>query len=296
MNGEAGNVRLHSMQNCDLLQAALNQNEVLPIRLVTPDFGHLAPDEAARLAPAHRLPYYLFLFVWQGSAEVNIDMESTQVGARELSFYLPHQVRSLATQMHGQVYYKLGLPEDLLARMPRRYPFLLNPLARHKVRFDESAAGRMLALFELLKSLLGDSNAEPELILAHLNSLLTEINVAYFSAAEPGASALPPKYLQFLAFVEGNLTEHPSVQRVADELALSTDALYQLIKRQTGLPPKDFMTRRLMLEARRRLYFESGLSVKELAFGLGFSDPNYFSRLFKKTTGQTVGAFLKDLS
>jgi AraC-like DNA-binding protein len=56
------------------------------------------------------------------------------------------------------------------------------------------------------------------------------------------------------------------------------------------------MTNRLILEARRRLYYGHRSSVKELAFELGFNDPDYFSRLFKKVTGQTVAAFFQDLS
>jgi AraC-like DNA-binding protein len=47
-----------------------------------------------------------------------------------------------------------------------------------------------------------------------------------------------------------------------------------------------------MIEARRKLQYSS-LSVKELAYELGFSDPDYFSRFFKKCTGKSVSAFLK---
>ncbi|WP_236049715.1 helix-turn-helix domain-containing protein [Hymenobacter negativus] len=50
-----------------------------------------------------------------------------------------------------------------------------------------------------------------------------------------------------------------------------------------------------MLEAKRRLYYSHG-SIKELAYDLGFNDLEYFSRLFKKTTGQTVSMYMQDLS
>jgi YesN/AraC family two-component response regulator len=48
-----------------------------------------------------------------------------------------------------------------------------------------------------------------------------------------------------------------------------------------------------MIEAQRKLLY-SNLSVKELAYELGFNDPDYFSKLFKKCTGKNVTAFLKD--
>jgi AraC-like DNA-binding protein len=44
------------------------------------------------------------------------------------------------------------------------------------------------------------------------------------------------------------------------------------------------------------LYYNESSSVKELAFELGFNDPEYFSRLFKKVTGKTIAGFFQDLS
>ncbi len=51
-----------------------------------------------------------------------------------------------------------------------------------------------------------------------------------------------------------------------------------------------------MLEAKRRLYYSEDPSIKELAYELGFNDPEYFSRLFKKETGKTIATFVQDLS
>jgi AraC-like DNA-binding protein len=53
-----------------------------------------------------------------------------------------------------------------------------------------------------------------------------------------------------------------------------------------------------MLEAQRILFYEKSTG-KELAYELGFADPDYFSRLFKKYTGKTISKFLiyiQDLS
>jgi AraC family transcriptional activator of pobA len=72
--------------------------------------------------------------------------------------------------------------------------------------------------------------------------------------------------------------------------------LYQLVKHYAGFSPKAFVTNRFMREARRRLYHREQPSVKELPFKLGFHDPTYFSRLFKKVTGQTIAAFSQDKS
>jgi AraC-like DNA-binding protein len=93
--------------------------------------------------------------------------------------------------------------------------------------------------------------------------------------------------------VETHLTEQPSINTIAEKLALSTNSLYRIVKEFSGTSPKDFITNRLMIEAQRKLHY-SNLSVKELAYELGFNDPDYFSRLFKKCTGKNVSEVLEN--
>ncbi len=50
------------------------------------------------------------------------------------------------------------------------------------------------------------------------------------------------------------------------------------------------ISQRLILEAKRELSF-GALTVKEIAFKLGFRDASYFSRFFKKHTGQNPDGF-----
>ena len=284
------------MVSSDSLFRAFSQHQSLPIRLVAPGFGHVAAAAAAPYAFTHRLAYYFFLFLWEGAADCTIDLETFAVAPQELVFALPHQIRQVPAAAPGTGYYKLGLAEAVLARLPRPYPFLLNPLNQQKIQFSAPAAARLRTIFELLAGLLRTPDANPELILAQLHSLLTEMDVAYFAATAKPADEQLAKYFQFKALVENTLTEHPTIGHIAAELALSTDRLYQLVKHYAGLSPKAFVTNRLLLEARRRLYYGQWTSVKELAFELGFHDPAYFSRLFKKATGQTVAAFAQDLS
>lgn len=284
------------MVSSDSLLRTFSQHRRLPIRLVAPGFGLLPPEAAAHYGLTHRLSYYFFLFVWEGTAACGIDLEKVTVEPLELLFALPHQVRQLPATLPGNVYYKLGMQQECLALLPRQYPFLLNPLRQLKVRFSAPAATRLRTIFDLLTDLLGQPDTAPELVLAQLHSLLTEINVAYFTAAPPPAAERLAKYLAFVGLVEETYAQHPTVEHLAGALAMSTDGLYQLAKYYAGVSPKEFLTNRLMLEAQRRLYYNEHTSVKELAFELGFQDPAYFSRLFKKTTGQTVAAFRQDLS
>nr|WP_202406133.1 helix-turn-helix transcriptional regulator [Hufsiella ginkgonis] len=268
----------------------------MPIRIISPAFGQLSAESAAGYDLTHRKSYYFFLFMLEGSIRHGVDLEQFDIGSHELLFVLPHQVHQLPATKQGSDYFKIGFDERCLSLLPKQYPFLVNPLNTQKIRFTTPAAARLKSIFEILIGLLSVMNTDPELILAHLNSLLTEINSAYFSADEHPACGKLSKYIDFKVFVENNLTDHPPITGIAAELALNTNSLYHIVKRYSGLSPKEFITNRLILEARRRLYYAESTSIKELAFELGFNDPEYFSRLFKKVTGKTIAGFSQDLS
>jgi AraC-like DNA-binding protein len=75
------------------------------------------------------------------------------------------------------------------------------------------------------------------------------------------------------------------IERVARDLGYSRQTLYRRLKAEgaTFESVLDAVRRRLA----RRLIREEGLSVKETAYRLGFSDPSAFSRAYKRWTGSS---------
>ena len=76
------------------------------------------------------------------------------------------------------------------------------------------------------------------------------------------------------------------VGEAISELPISSDHLRKVFNKATGCTPLDYLTR-LRIDQARHLLKLGGFSVKEVAVRVGFSDPYYFSRLFRKTTGQS---------
>ncbi len=269
------------------------QNSKLSIRIVSPTFGHV-PGIIDTYGRTHRRPHYFLVFMMEGAAHHNVDLQQFDVKSNELLFVLPHQIHELPGE-HGINYFKLGFDAHCLSLLPTQYPFLINPFNNQKIQFTPSAAARLKSIYEILLNLLSQINTSSELILAHLNSLLTEINSAYFSNDKNPADDKLSKYISFKLLVENNLTDHLTVIEIAEKLAINTNSLYRMVKHYSGLSPKEFITDRLILEAKRRLYYSES-SIKELAYDLGFNDPEYFARLFKKVIGKTISEFVQDLS
>jgi len=271
------------------------QNSKLPIRLISPTFGHVPVAIADAFGYTHRKAHYFFLLMLQGRSQHGVDLQQLEIKKNELLFILPHQIHRVPLTKHGTDYFKLGFDEECLSLLPRQYPFLVNPFNTQKISLTQDVTTRLKSVFEMLLELLRTMDTDPELILAHLNTLLTEINAAYFSNDKSPADDKLSKYISFKLFIENNLTDHTSIGDIAQKISLNTNSLYTIVKRYSGLSPKEFINNRLILEAKRRLYYSES-SIKELAYDLGFNDPEYFSRLFKKVTGKSISAFVQDLS
>lgn len=257
----------------------------------------LPAEVLQKLLQPHKLAYYYFVFVDQGSETFQVDMQDRTISDSQVIFGLPNQIFSHSSHKNSQ-HYKIGFDENTLAMLPHAYPFLVDPFHANVITFDSDAKQRVTStlanLFQLLHSSGKPKNVA--IILAHLNTLLTEFNSAYFELGDQSAPSNPKlsKYVAFKLAVETHLTEQHDVHTIAQELAITPSSLYGIVKKFSGLSPKEWITNRLIQEAQRKLHYSS-VSVKELAYDLGFDDPDYFSRLFKKKTGKSVSAFLADL-
>jgi AraC-like DNA-binding protein len=230
-----------------------------------------------------------------GIAHHGVDLKRIEMKANELLFILPNQMHALPDTKTGTNYFKLNFDEYCLSRLPKQYPFLIDPYNNQKIQFTTTAAGRIRSNFEMLQDLLSGPDTDPELILSYLNTLLTEMNTAYFEGGKSIADEKLSIFIQFKLLIENHLTEHLAVTDIAARLGVSATVLYNVVKQYAGISPKVFINNRVILEAKRRLCYSES-SIKELAFDLGFNDPEYFSRLFKKITGKTIGSFIGDLS
>lgn len=82
-----------------------------------------------------------------------------------------------------------------------------------------------------------------------------------------------------------------SIDNLCQAAALSQAQLYRKIKVLTGKTPAHFI-RSIRLAKAIKLLQESELNIAEVAYKVGFSDPNYFSRVFSQEFGRTASSIL----
>lgn len=95
---------------------------------------------------------------------------------------------------------------------------------------------------------------------------------------------------KFNVLVEVHYLTKRSVKDYADILAKSPKTLSNLFSKYTTKSPQSIIHDRVILEAKRLLHY-SEKSISEVAFDLGYEDPAYFSRFFKKHTNRSPKEF-----
>lgn len=96
--------------------------------------------------------------------------------------------------------------------------------------------------------------------------------------------------IRFKQLIEDNFVREKNVSAYAELLDINPSCLNELTKRITGITAGELIRNRVIEETKKLLY-SSNLSGKEIAYDLGFDDPAYFSRFFKKYTSLTLKEF-----
>ncbi len=92
------------------------------------------------------------------------------------------------------------------------------------------------------------------------------------------------------ARVLGIAQDSLAVADLAGDLAVTAKHLSEIVKRDLGLTPTDFINQQLIQESQKMLR-STDLQVKEIAYLLGFQDTSYFGRLFKKIARMTPAQY-----
>jgi AraC-like DNA-binding protein len=126
--------------------------------------------------------------------------------------------------------------------------------------------------------------------LRHLLSVLV-LRLAHLTAPADAPSTEPdPTYLRLRDAVEQDFTRTRRVEDYAHALGYSARTLSRATLAAAGVGAKEFIDRRVVLEAKRLLAHSDQTSAR-IADRLGFASATHFSKYFHHRTGQTPIAF-----
>lgn len=121
------------------------------------------------------------------------------------------------------------------------------------------------------------------------NAVIENIKSMLFASEYTGTSNR--KILEAMHFIKKNYSD-PSltIQMIADATNLNKNYLCTLFKKLVGKTLNDYINE-IRVEKAKQYLMDSSIKMYEVAQLSGFSDPNYFSTIFKKYTGCTPSQF-----
>lgn len=243
-------------------------------------------EKAIELKTPRRIRKFVLIWCSAGEAILTVDDGIFQL-----------KPNSVITITSGQVHY---LRENNDAKgfvLEFTYDFFCKndkdiELVYHNSLFCHFALNKVILLNENevvaseLKIIENELEQQPYQYLISIHSrielILVEINR---EKLKQGDTVYKPDalFLKFLETVRANFEKKMSVREIASLLHTTESKLNELSKFHTGRTAQSVIYRLVASEAKRLLKYEN-LSVKEVAYQLGFDDPFYFSNFFKKQT------------
>ncbi|MEO6230911.1 MAG: AraC family transcriptional regulator [Ferruginibacter sp.] len=246
-------------------------------------------NNATGLLQPRRIMKYVLVWCSSGSTTIVVD---------ENEFVL--KANSVITITSGQVHYfkktkvatgfVLEFTFDFFCKTDNDIELVFhNSLFCHFAMNEMIPLGKSEVIQKELLQIEKELKEKPYQYLISLHSrlelILVEINRCKI---KQGGEIYKPDalFLKFLEVVRGNFKKNLTVKQIAASLSTNETKLNEVSKLHTGKTAQNVIYGLVASEAKRLFTYEK-LSVKEVAYELGFNDPFYFSNFFKKQTKQS---------
>jgi AraC-like DNA-binding protein len=277
----------------------------IPIRRIKPKRSEPAlstglgiQDLEELLGPAdmvqelHRHDFYFLLVLRKGKGAHEIDFTSYKVADHSLFLMRPGQVHQLSLKQ-GSTGFLVQFHPDFYSRQDvGMQEVLRRASAANHYRIDARSFSRIATLLDgILHEYNGEQPKYEEAIRAGLDMMFIELMRQNRAADKSGATSYQQERLEeFQQLLQHHLREHLQVANYAGMMHLSPYQLNAITAATLGKSCLQLINEALLLEAKRQLLATSR-QVSEIAWDLGYEDPSYFIRFFKKHFGYTPEAF-----
>lgn len=249
-------------------------------------------DGVAGTSPGIAERFHL-IWVEGGFGEHEIDFASYPLTANRLYLVAPGQVHAWGdNNFQGRIF---RFRDSLLASRTRAQllfgsGFYGSERARPVVELAHRPGSDLITIANLLE---GELHSDPVdwSVISHLLNAFVQVLGRTARAARGIADGFQEARMAVLLnLIEDHYVAERSVEFYASGIGLSTGRANQVTREFLGRTIIDLVHDRLVLEARRKLAV-TDREVRDIGRDLGFDDPSYFTRFFRRETGQTPVAF-----
>ncbi|MCJ8155681.1 AraC family transcriptional regulator [Chryseobacterium sp. SSA4.19] len=252
------------------------------------ELKELRPEETEQ---SHRHNFHSFLFVENGSVDLEIDFERYQLKPQHILYIHPNQIHRTIHFNDAQLYF-FGIISENIASEQLTLLEQIVPVKPITINSEDFVImTEALSLCSLLFERKQDKMS-PFLMTHSSNVIVTLVISRYMRQAAYVTNHTRFGVISkaFSLLLEKQFITHKRPAYYAGQLNISVVYMNECVKNITGFSVTNQIHQRIILEAKRLLYY-SNKSVKEIAEQLGYVDHAYFSRLFTKIAGMTPLTF-----
>lgn len=247
--------------------------------------------------PASRSVNHSCLYLTAGEAVMKIGSETYTIHKNEILFVPAGQVFSFKENDVNKGYLCHFHNDILIGKFTKNDPLkdfeFLRVWGNPMITLEKQTAGFVLHLFKrMLLDYSRNGIGNLEIIQPYLITLLCEVKQQYTSLS--GSNQAPAVGItnRFKELIFSNIKTLHQVTDYASLLNITPNHLNKTVKAITQKSPTRWIDEAIVLEA-KVLLSQSDLSISEVAGEVGFEDPSYFTRLFRKYEGITPSDFRK---
>ena len=239
----------------------------------------------------HRHDYYTVLLVESAKGKHLIDFKTFTFKKSEVHFVSPGQVHQVDVSQKPKGWVitfsrdfllENNIPESFISNINLFQAFGNSP----PLKVDKTTLERLKNILEEIENGLPSNlkyrnralGALLQLFLIYCNNCKS-LNPEQLTEENTNVCMLR----DFKNLVEENFTQWHQVKKYASEIHISPKHLSHTMKQLTGKTAKEIIQDRLVLESKRFL-LHTDLTIKEIAYKIGFSEPLHFSSFFKNKT------------
>lgn len=247
------------------------------------------------ISKPHRDDHCQLMIALKGSFKINVDFENVEFTGPALLFVSPEQVHYVIEVKNPQGWMfnidPSTINEEFLQILENK---IHNPLILQNGSFF---CQQLTILTDLIENiLLLNTNHHTQKSIHFLMNGLLGLITGEILAASPSSKGKENRGIiikeKFIKLTKVHFRTWKKPSQYASALSISVSHLNDTVKALTGSSVSTHIQEASIMEAKRLLYF-TDYSVKEIAYNVGYDEPVYFGKLFKKITSFSALEFRK---
>lgn len=238
----------------------------------------------SKYRPLGRLDYQL-IYIYKGYGDFLLNDENIRLKQGEVIFYRPHEIQKYKYYAHSNtqaywIHFTGSKIEELLDN--------------YKVIESHVNIGKHKDVIDLFMSITAELQLKQhnfnEIILLKFRLLLSLLN--RYKTQEDLLIKQKHNFNELILTLNDSYSEQWTTERMANFCKLSESRFLHLFKEQIGVSPKQFLNQ-LRIDKAKEIMINNDTKIQDIAAIVGFSDPLYFSKFFKKREGVNPSEYIK---